>query len=63
MLPGTSPSCILDGAGDIYIAFQANTGHLWITKSKLNSGMDTELGMMAGTSPVIFPDSAIKVPF
>ena len=35
------------------IAFQANTGNLWVNDGTPQSGTDTMLGMMAGTSPSI----------
>jgi hypothetical protein len=49
MRAGTSPSLLPDGN----IAFQANTGHLLILNAKTGSGVDTGLGMAAGSSPSI----------
>jgi len=48
MMTRTSPSM----AANSDIAFQANTGHLWITSFDGNP-RDLHLGMMAGTSPSI----------
>lgn len=55
MLQGTSPAISFKGASfdDYYIAFQANTGNLWVTLAHPNSGFDTGLKMMAGTSPAV----------
>jgi hypothetical protein len=47
MAPGTGATSI-DG---YTFAFQANTGNLWFCSDSPNSGVDTKLGMMAGTSP------------
>lgn len=48
----TSPSIAALPTGAARIAFQANTGILWIVPSD-GVGVNTGLGMMAGTSPAI----------
>ena len=51
MMAGTSPSiCALSGGG-WQVAFQANTGNLWVVGED-NRG-DMQLGMMVGTSPSV----------
>jgi chitinase len=52
MMAGTSPSIAVLPDGDYVVAFQTNTGVLGInTNGTVQSWADTELGMMAGTSP------------
>jgi hypothetical protein len=41
------------------VAFQANTGHLGLTNGTPGSWTDTNLGMAAGTSPVVISTSSI----
>ena len=51
MKTATSPAITaLDGDG-YEAAFQANTGFLWVVPN--GAGQNTELGMLAGTSPAI----------
>ena len=50
--PGTTYGPPMPGSTAFQIAFQANTGSLWVTKSDSTS-TNWALGMMAGTSPAI----------
>jgi hypothetical protein len=50
MKAGTSPSRVLPSG---WVAFQANTGNLIVWNYKLGSGVETGLGMAAGTSPAL----------
>ncbi|WP_181110152.1 MULTISPECIES: CHAP domain-containing protein [unclassified Rathayibacter] len=51
MKNGTSPAITALSDGGYEIAFQANTGNLWATGDA--GTVDTQLGMMTGTSPSI----------
>lgn len=56
MWEGTSPAIGFKWEPfEYYIAFQANTGNLWVTHASLNNGSDTGLKMMPGTSPAVLP--------
>jgi hypothetical protein len=55
MEAGTSPSITADGSG-LEVAFEANTGHLFVYDPANNSHVDSGLGMKAGTSPSIVTD-------
>jgi hypothetical protein len=46
----TSPRIAVLPNGRYVIAFQANTGNLWVNDGTPQSGTDTMLGMMVGTS-------------
>jgi hypothetical protein len=50
MTPGTSPSIAGLAGGGLEVAFQANTGQLYVTGA---AGTLTGLGMAPGTSPSI----------
>jgi hypothetical protein len=52
MRAGTSPSLTTRSDGAYTVAFQADTGQLWIVDAH-GAGASTGLGMMAGTSPSI----------
>lgn len=64
MMPGTSPAITATSAGAFAVAFQANTGHLWVYSST-GSATDLRLGMAAGTSPAIttLADGRVQIAF
>jgi len=49
----------------LMIAFQANTGNLFTATGRVRDGVDTQLGMMAGTSPsiVYLADGTLLIAF
>jgi hypothetical protein len=53
--PGTSPSIASDGKGHWQVAFQGVRNHLWFYTSAGSIG-DTNMTMMAGTSPAMIAD-------
>ena len=49
---GSSPSIAAPIASDVEVAFEANTGHLFIYRVSDNSHVDVSLGMAPFTSPL-----------
>jgi hypothetical protein len=56
MMAGTSPSITILAYGAPVVAFQANTGNLWLWNAGV--GIDQQLGMAATASPSIVPFTA-----
>lgn len=64
MMASTSPSIAMLSDGSFVIAFQANTGFLWVYSS-VSGGMMLGLGMMNGTSPSVtaLPNNGFEIAF
>ncbi len=65
MMAGTSPSIAAQSGGSYEVAFQANTGILWIYSSLSGTAVPTGYGMNPGTSPsiVALPNGGYEVAF
>jgi hypothetical protein len=65
MAAGTSPAIDVQPGDGYEVAFQANTGHLFVYDTSGNKVTDSGLGMAAGTSPSIvrLPGGGYQVAF
>jgi hypothetical protein len=65
MLAGTSPAITALSGGAFDVAFQANTGVLWVYSSASGTAASLGYGMMAGTDPAIatLSGGAVRVAF
>ncbi len=63
MMAGTVPSLVVEPSSNLGMAFQANTGHLWLAQTSASalsfvSKGDSGLAMKAGTSPSLAETTA-----